>query len=598
MTQNHDIRILADNVANKIAAGEVVERPASVVKELVENALDAGATRIDIEIAAGGRKLVAVSDNGSGMNRDNALTAIERHATSKISDVDDIESISSLGFRGEALPAIASVSRFRMVSCNSGNAPGTEILISGGKVKDVRETGAAVGTRIEVRNLFFNVPARRKFMRSHKTEFSHVKTAFITQAIANPDVAMSLNSDGRRVFQLAPVSVKERLLDLFGRSYMKNLREIPATSGAVKVEGLVSIPTVNRPDRNEQYVFVNGRAVKSALISRCINEAYHGLTPERRHPSVFLFIKVHPEEVDVNVHPTKREVRFREPSQTRDTVIAAIRNALHVESSAGLPPSHRPEESTGGQAVPDATLAIEDMPSVRSFRYPGLQTATGENESPGYEDTQKDGSALRSSEEQPESDVPWSWCRVLGQVGGLYVILEIEDGLVLMDPHASHERVLFEKFMKDTISGSVQSQALLMPETVNLKPGDARQVKRNLDLFRQMGFGIDEFGEDTFVIDSLPSYFSSASPEKMLVEIASTLDTAGKRGGDERWREEAIAQAACKAAVKARDRLTLTEIEQLVVDLAGAEMPYTCPHGRPTLILTSYRELNRKFGRT
>ncbi|MFW5871024.1 MAG: DNA mismatch repair endonuclease MutL [Verrucomicrobiota bacterium] len=599
MTNYRSIRILPDNVANKIAAGEVVERPASVVKELVENSLDSGAVKIEINVAAGGRKLVSVADNGRGMDRDNALLAIERHATSKIQDVDDIENISTLGFRGEAIPAIASVSRFRMTSNHREDQPGTEISISGGKLQDVKEIGWPIGTKIEVRNLFFNVPARRKFLRTYKTEFSHIKTTFIVQAIANPSVSLSLTADNKPVYNLAPASLKERLLDLMGADYLKKLRPVEAEQPQIRITGFASTPAMNRPDRNEQYVFVNGRAVKSALTSRCITEAYHGTLPGNRHPSVFLFIEVDPESVDVNVHPTKREIRFRRPSEVRDTVIGAIQKALNVTSGQSNDP-RTGQDYFNARAVPEASLNIDDLPQMRSFRYPGLDHMN-QFRKQGRDGNEPD--IAPSGNVQPEErqgDIkgsPWSWCRVLGQIGGLYVVMETEDGLVLMDPHAAHERILFERFMRDALSGSVQSQRLLMPETVNLSAGDARQVRKNLQLFQQMGFGIAEFGEDTFVVDSLPSYFSATSPRRILPETADTLERAGKKAGEKRWREEAIAQAACKAAVKARDRLSLAEIEQLVIDLAKAEMPYTCPHGRPTIILTSFQDLNRKFGR-
>ncbi len=599
MANYRSIRILPDNVANKIAAGEVVERPASVVKELVENSLDSGAVKIEVNVAAGGRKLVSVSDNGRGMDRDNALLAIERHATSKIQDVDDIENISTLGFRGEAIPAIASVSRFRMTSNHREDQPGTEISISGGKLQDVKEVGWPIGTKIEVRNLFFNVPARRKFLRAYKTEFSHIKTTFIVQAIANPSVSLSLKADNKLIYNLAPASLKERLLDLMGADYLKKLRPVEAEQPQLRITGFASTPAMNRPDRNEQHIFVNGRAVKSALTSRCITEAYRGALPGGRHPSVFLFIEVDPGSVDVNVHPTKREIRFRRPSEVRDSVIGAIQKALNI-TAGHINDPRTGQDYFNARAVPETSLNIDDLPQMRSFRYPGLDHMNhfGKQDRDGNETESAPSGNMRPEESQGHiQGSPWSWCRILGQIGGLYVVMETEDGLVLMDPHAAHERILFERFMRDALSGAVQSQTLLMPETVNLSAGDARQVRKNLKLFRQMGFGIAEFGEDTFVVDSLPSYFSATSPRRILPETADTLERAGKKGGEQRWREEAIAQAACKAAVKARDRLSLAEIEQLVIDLAKAEMPYTCPHGRPTIILTAFKDLNRKFGR-
>lgn len=622
MDSSTHIRVLPVHVANKIAAGEVVDRPASVLKELMENAVDAGATRIDVDIVAGGRKLVAVSDNGPGMNRDDAILSIERHATSKIRDVDDIERIGTLGFRGEALAAIASVSRFRLTTCRAGDDSGTEILITGGKLQDVRDAGCPVGTVFEVRDLFLNVPARRKFLRSHQTELSHVRAAFIVQAMAHPETGMGLKVDGRETYSLAEgSSLTDRLHDLFGSDYRQNLEPVDHKTGEVAVSGYVSLPSVTRSDRNEQYIFVNGRAVSAPLLGYAVREGYHTLLPNKRHPSVFLFLDMDPGLVDVNVHPTKKEVRFRHPGEVRDAVIEAIRQALASDAT----PSAPAEKAIGIETdqahqhpVADTHLKIQGLPVTRGFKYPGLG-ARGEwdiehpirhggniqpmNQGPqadtvqGGHRTEKEETIDNQQSAIGNSTSPWTSCRVLGQIGSLYVVLETEDGFVLMDPHAAHERVLFERFMADVLNGKVQTQSLLMPETVELGPKDAMRVRKNLDLFKELGFGISEFGGDAFVVDALPSCFSRASAKALLVEIAHDLEQAGTRRGKGRWREESIVQAACKSAVKARDKLDLEEIEQLVVDLAGTEMPYTCPHGRPTLIFTSFKELNRKFGR-
>jgi DNA mismatch repair protein MutL len=609
------IRVLPAHVINKIAAGEVVERPASVLKELMENALDAGASQMDVEIAAGGRKLVAVRDNGSGMGRDDAILSVERHATSKIQDVDDIEKISTLGFRGEALAAIASVCRFRVLTCRVGETAGTEILITGGKMADVRDAGCPTGTAVEVRDLFFNVPARRKFLRSQETELAHVREMFIVQALSHPTVGMSLKVDGRETYRLAGgASLEDRLRDLFGADYIRNLKPVDLRAGNVSVHGYVSIPTVSRSDRNEQYVFVNSRATSAPVLGYAIREGYHTLLPGDRHPSIFLLLDMDPEEVDVNVHPTKKEVRFRHPNDIRDTVINAIRQALASEraQSASIPRTEIPSaDSRLSRPAVSMPLRIEDLPPTRTFIYPRMVTG------PGSASVGRDGAKAKPDQkasiagQKPEESAqhantepegtppssPWMWCRIVGQIGGLYVVLETEDGYVLMDPHAAHERILFERFMSDFVNGKIQTQGLLIPETVDLMPKDAIRIRKNLELFKKMGFGISEFGGDSFVVDSLPSCFSGVQAGPLLLEIAHTMEEAGARGAAGRWREEAIAQAACKASVKARDKLKLDEIEKLVTDLARTEMPYTCPHGRPTLIFTSFRDLNKKFGR-
>ncbi|MBT3296814.1 MAG: DNA mismatch repair endonuclease MutL [Verrucomicrobia bacterium] len=611
-----NIRVLPENVVNKIAAGEVVERPASVLKELMENALDAGGTRIDIEIAAGGRKLVAISDNGSGMDRDNALLAIERHATSKIGDVDDIEHINTLGFRGEALAAIASVSRFRLTSAREGDDAATEVMISGGKIQDVREIGGPSGTRIEVRDLFFNVPARRKFLRSQQTELTHIRSAFMFQALAHPEVGMSLSVDGRVLHRLAPGgedAIADRVRDLFGEDYLAQLRPVDFEAEGVRVQGYTGLPSFSRADRTEQYVFVNGRATSAPLLGYAIRTGYHSLLPRDRHAVLVLFITVDPEAVDVNVHPTKKEVRFRRPSEVRDGVIGALQKALAIEAPAPMTfdGGAAPEgASIPHVAVPELQLAINDLPPARAFRYPRIPIQTAEGHpvavmdqpfgpggmvAPG--EPAVDAAAAGAAAEGGTPAAPWSWCRVLGQVGALYVVLEIEDGMVLMDPHAAHERVLYEKFMQKFTDGGIATQSLLVPDTVELSATDANLVRRHSEVLQRMGVGIADFGGDSFVIDAVPAFLASVKPAQLLAEIVRELELGGASRARGKLNEDAIIQASCKAAVKSRDALTLDEIEQLVIDLAGTRMPYTCPHGRPTLIYTSYHELNRKFGR-
>lgn len=610
MAEQRSIKILPVEVANMIAAGEVVDRPCSVLKELMENALDAEATRIEVEIVSGGRKLVAVSDNGFGMNRDDALLSIERHATSKIRDINDIDRIATLGFRGEALAAVASVSRFRMATCRRGDTVGTELVMSGGKLQDVSDAGVPAGTRVEVRDIFFNVPARRKFLRSEQTEIAHIRQMFMVQALAHPPAGMRLKIDGRELYNLAGnATLEDRIREMFGAEFLKNLRPVNHEKHEVRVSGYVSLPAVNRSDRNEQFIFVNGRPTSAALLNYAVNEGYRTLLPGNRFPSVLLDIRLDPALVDVNVHPTKKEVRFKRPDEIRDVTIEAIRKALSGED-AGLAKT-RPD--TAGKAplagirtpAEESRLAIADLPPTRSFQYPRMpaipdrgsfETEAGKTvvQSTAKNEGQ---TGVQAPAPSPPTQAPWSWCRVLAQVGGLYVLLETEDGFVVMDPHAAHERVLFEQFMADVARGIVESQGLLMPETVELRPTDGLRVRKNLDVLRKLGFGISEFGGETFVVDALPALFPAVAAGVLLVEIANALEQAGARGGASAWKEEAIVQAACKTAVKARDRMTIQEIEQLVIDLARTEMPYTCPHGRPTLIFTSFSDLNRKFGR-
>jgi len=610
MADDTQIRVLPIQVANKIAAGEVVERPASVAKELIENAIDAGATQVDVAVAAGGRKLVAVSDNGRGMSRDDALLSIERHATSKIHDVDDIERIHTLGFRGEALAAIGSVSRFRLTTCRQGDVVGSELILAGGTVQDVRDIGCPSGTAIEVRDLFFNVPARRKFLRTQQTELFHIRDVFTIQALAHPEVGMSLTIDGREMHRLpAADNLNDRLRELFSPDLLKQLKPVEHAAGGVSVAGTVSVPTVHRADRNEQYLFVNGRPTSPALLSYAIREGYRGLLPKGRHPSVFLFLDMSPEAVDVNVHPTKREIRFRRPGDVRDAVIAAIQKALSVTPDVAASDDALPDVvGTIDHLPPVATeLKIDDLPPTRAFKYPRppapITDSAAAPEAFGSAQTEPASPAQAApsgSDAVPVADdlhnSPWAWCRVLGQVGGFYVVLETENGMVMMDPRASHERVLYDRFMRGVVAGAVDAQTLLIPETVELPARDAARVRRNLELFREMGFGLSEFGGNSFVVDALPACFDGTPTDVLVTDMARSLEEAGSRGG-RHGKEEAVAQAACQAAVGTRQRLRLDEIEKLVVDLAACEMPYTSPRGRPTLMFTSLNELHRKFGR-
>ncbi len=615
MADEPQIRVLPIQVANKIAAGEVVERPASVAKELIENAIDAGATQVDVAVAAGGRKLVSVSDNGRGMSRDDALLSIERHATSKIHDVDDIESIHTLGFRGEALAAIGSVSRFRLTTCRQGDVVGSEIVLAGGGIQDVRDIGCPPGTAIEIRDLFFNVPARRKFLRTQQTELFHIRDVFTIQALAHPEIGMSLTIDGREMHRLpAAENLDDRLRELFSPDLLKQLKMVGHMADGIEVTGKVSVPTVHRADRNEQYLFVNGRATSPALLSYAIREGYRGLLPRGRHPSVFLFLEMPPGWVDVNVHPTKREIRFRRPGDARDVVIAAIQKALSVTPAVTSEADVLPDVvGTIDHLPPVATeLKIDDLPPTRAFKYP-RPPAVGVSDSPmgdvfGPAPSGTSAPGSGNAEDAPASaaatpptpeefgTAPWAWCRVLGQVGGFYVVLETENGMVMMDPRASHERVLYDRFMRGVVDGAVQAQALLIPETVELPSRDAARVRRNLPLFCEMGFGLSEFGGSSFVVDALPSCFDGTSIDRLVTDMAQSLEEVGSRGG-QHGKQEAMAQAACRSAVGTRQRLSLTEIESLVVDLAACEMPYTSPRGRPTLIFTSLNELHRKFGR-
>ncbi|MDD3441511.1 MAG: DNA mismatch repair endonuclease MutL [Kiritimatiellae bacterium] len=594
MSEPSAIRVLSDAVINQIAAGEVVERPASVLKELVENSLDAGASRIEVEVVDGGRRLVRVRDDGAGMDRDNALLSIERHATSKLRELKDLDSIATMGFRGEALAAISAVSQFTLATNRADSAAGTEILVFGGKIQDVRDAGVPPGTEIAVRNLFFNVPARRKFMRTAQTEFTHVRQAFLLEALANTGVAFVLRADDEEVYNLpAARDLLERIRDLYGDEVAAHLRPMQFGNGVVEIGGYAGVPPFSRLDREWQVMFINGRPSGSPVLNFAVQSAYRSVLAGGRFAPLFLQITLPSDLVDVNVHPAKKEVRFRRPTEVRDVVIEAIRMAI---SGPDLPGSRMPERSRepaaglsrpapapdepGRPAEPPAPSAPPPAPPVAVVQ-PRLDWAPPSSPAEPGEET---------------AGSPWGRYRLLGRVGEGYVVLETDQGLVLMDPRSAHERVLYERLLAAVEKGAVPSQGLLPPATIQPSSAQGQALRKHLDLLKRMGFGVAEFGSGTFLVDALPVWLAEAAPDRLLSDIADGLMQGGK-GTARDWARPAIAAAAGRQAVGLQRELTDAELRALVRDLARTEMPYTSPRGKPTVILFSTRELNRKFGR-
>lgn len=589
------IRVLPDAVINQIAAGEVVERPASVLKELVENSIDAGAARIEVEVVDGGRRLVRVRDDGLGMDRDNALLAIERHSTSKLRELKDLDTISTLGFRGEALAAIASVSQFTLATNQADSPAGTEILIFGGKIQEVRDAGAPRGTDVAVRNLFFNVPARRKFLRSAPTEFIHVRQAFLLEALANVGIAFTLRADDAEVYRLpATDNLLERVRDLYGADVAGHLRPIRFGNGTVEIGGLAGLPPYSRLDRELQVVFINGRPSGSPVVNFAIQSAYRDVLPGGRYAPLFLQVDLPPDLVDVNVHPAKKEVRFRRPTEVRDVVIEALRMAISgpdiqpgkrpaglqsdLRPKAGvstLPPAQTPSE---GGTTPSPTLPPPAPVAVTQPRLdwtPPPVAATDESRAPA---------------------APWAEYRLMGRVGDLYAVLETADGLVLMDSRSAHERVIYERLLRAMEKGRVPAQGLLPPATVPVTPAQANILRRHLEFLKQMGFGVADFGAATFLVDALPVWVADVAPGPLLSDIADGLMQGGKPDAAH-WAQPMIASIAGRQAVGLQRELSEPELHALIRDLACTDMPYTSPRGKPTVILLSFRDLNRKFGR-
>ena len=583
------IRVLPDAVINQIAAGEVVERPASVLKELVENAIDAGAARIEIDVVDGGRRLVRIRDDGTGMDRDNALLSIERHATSKLRELKDLDSIATLGFRGEALAAIASVSQFSLVTNREGAAVGTEILIFGGKIQDVRDAGAPRGTDVAVRNLFFNVPARRKFLRSAQTEFTHVRQAFLLEALAHVDIEFVLRADDADVYRLpAAANLLDRVRDLYGAEVAGHLRPIRFGNGVVQVGGYAGVPPFSRLDREWQTTFVNGRPSGSPVLNFAVQNAYRDVLVGGRYAPLFLHVDLPADLVDVNVHPAKKEVRFRRPTEVRDVVVEAIRLAI----SGGDLPRGKRDDAPREPFRPafSAPSAAPVRPASASAPVPPPIAAT----QPRLDWAPPPVPAAVSS--APERAAPWAEYRLLGRVGDQYVALATADGLVLMDPRSAHERVLYERLLGAMEKGQVPAQGLLPPATVALSPTQAAALRKHLDLLKELGFGVADFGADTFLVDALPTWIAGVAPGPLLSDVADGLLQGGK-GAARDWALPLVADVAGRQAVGLQRELTDAELHALVRDLSRTEMPYTSPRGKPTVILLGLRELHRKFGR-
>ncbi len=587
------IRLLPETVASQVAAGEVVERPASVVKELVENSIDAGARKIDIFIRRGGISFIRVIDDGYGMDRDDALLSLERHATSKIRTVADLEAVHTLGFRGEALPSIASVSRFRLTSREPNAVVGTEIVVNGGKIDIVRDGGEAPGTQVEVRSLFYNVPARRKFLRAETTESRNVEHQLHLQAIGHPHVAFTFARDDRVAFQLpAASSLSDRIRDLYGNDLLAQLLPLNGVgSPKIRISGLIGQAGLSRHTRAQQLIFVNGRAIESPLITAAVREGYHTALMKGQYPVTFLFIELDPGAVDVNVHPAKREVRFRDPNAVREAVARSIQETL-AGGRADWQEKFRPPPS---QPVPDLTLRPQVVgPEISDRELP--ITALGRGGPPHRPQTTPITDSGRGrSPNRPQTTQ--QQFQIIGVLNKLYVLMENADGLVLVDQHAAHERILFEELRRRMEEQGVPSQKLLISQTFELPPRDADWIEQNMPVLQKMGIGIESFGPNTFKIDSLPGFLNVTDGAQFMRKVIDDLKSTTDRSSALRLGEEMIATTVCRHAVKANDPLRYLEVAKLIQDLLDCDLPYCCPHGRPTMIQISNAELEKKFGR-
>jgi DNA mismatch repair protein MutL len=664
------IRVLPDQVANKIAAGEVVERPASVVKELLENSLDAGGRSFRIEIESGGRRLIRVADDGCGMLRDDAMLAFERHATSKLRDVKDLLSIATLGFRGEALPSIASVSRLLLETRAAEEATGTRVEVAGGKMLRCEEDGLAPGTTITVRDLFFNVPARKKFLRSEQTELAHIASLVTHYSLAHPDKAFRLSSGTGELLHVTPVeTLRERVFQVFGTGALDELVDLGAcekqffmpppsvppseaiaefrrepeepSTRLFHLRGFVSRPQVQKGNRNSIFIFVNGRLIRDRLLLHALSAAYHNLIPPACYPFALLFLECDYEEVDVNVHPSKIEVRFRHQSFVHDFVRDAIRQRLVESRPAPAFPAFSAPQPAAGIPYSEFSQMIENEAALESETGARSQPALEPQPLPEADDTAIDPAApefylsparapeprfdfsgdpipLTNESTPPGVRVPvpdthgsfpgdalpasaslsaLSDLRPLGQIHESFIIAAGREGLWIIDQHVAHERILFEQVLKQRAAGNLEVQRLLMPLVVQLTAEQQVEYARIADELASMGFETEPFGNRTVAVKAAPAAVGPADLEKVLFEVLEIAENELRRNSLDDVRRAIAASIACRAAIKINTRLDQSKMEWLLRSLAATDYPMSCPHGRPIALQYSMREILKAFHR-
>jgi DNA mismatch repair protein MutL len=599
------IAVLPESVINQIAAGEVVERPASVVKELVENALDALALEITVEISEGGKSRIAVHDNGTGMDRASAKLALERHATSKIRLTSDLATVSTLGFRGEALPSIASVSKLELLTRPATGEPGTCIRVEGGHLLTTEEAGRAPGTSVIASDLFYNVPARRKFLKTSASESRRVAALMTELALSRPEVGFRYSSEGREIFNVAPTAdLRRRVAELFGKGTAAALLPLEGRLEYVTVHGFAGRPDESGAGRNRIYFFVNGRRIQDRALFHALTAAYGTYLPEGRFPQAVVYIVLPAEDVDVNVHPTKAEVRFLHPRLVYDAVYYSVNRLL---TGKGAMASMAPGEASRSVTTPD-DRALEHLRQMAAAKLEqrglGLSAAetrfwdaayrpqTREPVSAGPASTSVPGAV--DQEGRADAVSAYASGRFF-QLARVYVIALTEDTLVVMDQHTAHERILFEAVAHGMYADLTAMQALLFPVTVELDPESIAAFEEQADLFGRIGFGARLFGPGTVILEGAPAVLGGRSPERYFREILNTL-VSELVGGRDRLSAMA-ASFACRAAVKSGDVLSEPEMASLFERLCRAHEPLTCPHGRPTLVRIARTELDRKFGR-
>lgn len=607
---SHRISILPETLTNKIAAGEVVERPASVIKELIENSLDAGATDISVEITGGGKRKICVTDNGHGMSREDALLSLERHATSKIRIDDDLDRILTLGFRGEALPSIASVSRFTLASREASSSEGTEVVVEGGRVRDVRACGMPTGTVITVEQIFYNLPARLKFLKSVETETGHVADVVARMAISRPDVAFSCISDDREILRLQRSDLQRRVAQVVGRESAHHLYPVKRENESLVISGFISAPALVRSGTQAVYTYINGRFIRDKVVQHAIMQAYRGVIDRGRYPVLALNIELPPGEVDVNVHPTKHEVRFRRQATVHDAIQAAVEEVLRSSPWLAATSTHASQEPVrtigSGQAYREriaaaaqASLALPPRPSIRPY---STETVT----TPGLQDTQQCESTV--VREPPTSFVPerqlpepngyFSSLSVIGQFHSEYILCQSDSELVIIDQHAASERVAFQLLKQQYSKGAVESQRLLFPETVELSFSEVATATRfNQELIR-IGFEMEPFGGSTIMVSAVPRMIAQHDPLQVIRDVLADLERFATSAAFNDVLENLLSRVACHSVVRGMHQLGQRQIEELLHRMDLTDFAASCPHGRPVSHVVTLAELQKIFKRT
>ena len=606
------IRLLSENLINRIAAGEVVERPSAVLKELLENSLDAGATRIEVEAVAGGRKLVSVIDNGSGMSPDDLLLAVERHATSKLTEETDLMNIATLGFRGEALPSIGAVSRMSVISAPERDGKGRKLQLSGGRLVNVEDAARDQGTTVEVRDLFFNVPARRKFLKTIQTEAAHLLETIQRYVLGRTDLRLVYRHNGQELLSVNPQeSEQTRLARVLGRDTARNMFPFQDESGPLTLSGFLGTPETERSRTGGLYLYVLGRPVSDRLLTRAVMESYKGRLSPGKYPTGVIKIELDPQMVDVNVHPAKAEVRFRQPHDVFNAVTAILTRALSENLrpaptqarpwSPPPPPDRRTDYYSRQDRIPmepesGVAESLTWESPARGYQPPDHRPYTEFERPPTWRD-EMPGGYVEPRAPEIRTDENQAGLRPIGQLFKSYILAQGESGLFVIDQHAAHERVLFEKFKKGMAEGGLPSQSLLLPETIEITPIQSDKLQTALPDLARMGFDLSPFGGSTFVLRAIPSILDSPQALKALDEIIDGLMGGSGRSAIEDFESFLCQSLACHAAIKAGEEITLPEMSQLIADLNRTEVPTNCPHGRPLIFSLDRREIEKRFKR-